>query len=166
MPQVTFLKPITMITERTDTIVTLSNSCILGKGCKLHTHYEVWNYGEPVEKFTIFGKQYAVDQWGQTYELPHEEYIIPHQETPMIHDVYASDTIKPSNSVFLVHPKPYQRIEIKPKTVVEKVQNIDAPVMGLLFSFTILLTAYWAYNSFNSWAKLFNELRQCLSYSS
>ena len=152
--------------ERTDTIVTLSNTCILGKGCKLHTHYEVWNYGEPIEKFTIFGKEYATDQWGNTFQLPHKNYVMPHTETPMIQDVYASDTITPSSSPFLVHPKPYQRIEIKPKTVVNCDKTIDAPVMGLLFSFTILLTAYWLYNSLSSWSKLFNDLRRCLSYTS
>ena len=152
--------------ERTDTIVTLSNTCILGKGCKLHTHYEVWNYGEPIEKFTIFGKEYATDQWGNTFQLPHKNYVMPHTEMSMIHDVYASDTITPSSSIFLVHPKPYQRIEIKPKTVVKCDNTIDAPVMGLLFSFTILLTAYWAINSIASWGKLFNELRRCLYYTS
>ena len=155
-----------MITERADTIVTLSNTCILGKGCKLHTHYEVWNYGEPVQKFTIFGKHYATDQWGQTFELPQDKYNLPHSETPMINDVYASDTITPSSSPFLVHPKPYQRIEVKPKTVIKHEQTIDAPVMGLLFSFTILLTAYWLYNSLSSWGKLYTELRQCLYYTS
>jgi hypothetical protein len=152
--------------ERTDTIVTLSNTCILGKGCKLHTHYEVWNYGEPVTKFTIFGKEYATDQWGNTFQLPHKNYVMPHIEKPMIHDVYASDTITPSSSIFLVHPKPYQRIEIKPKTVTKCDKTIDAPVMGLLFSFTILLTVYWLYNSLSSWGKLFNDLRRCLSYTS
>lgn len=166
MPLVTYLKPRQMTTERADTIVTLSNSCILGKGCKLHTHYEVWNYGEPVTKFTIFGKHYATDQWGQTFELPQDKFNMPHQETPMIHDVYASDTITPSSSIFLVHPKPYQRIEVKPKTVIKHEQNIDAPVMGMLFSFTIFLTAYWLYNSISSWGKLYSELRQCLSYTS
>jgi len=155
-----------MTTERTDTIVTLSNSCILGKGCKMHTHFEVWHYGEPVQKFTIFGKQYAVDQWGQTYELAHDSYVIPNTEQPMIHTIYASDTITPSSSQFLVHPPAYKRIEIKPKTIIKHEQTMDAPVMGLLFSFTILLTAYWLYNSLASWGKLFNELRRCLSYSS
>lgn len=166
MPLVIFLKPKKMITERADTIVTLDTSCILGKGCKLHTHYDVWIYTEPLDKFSIFGKYYAVDQWGQTFEIPPPQYNLPHQETPMIHDTYASDTITPSNSPYLAHPKPYQRIEIKPKTIIKNEQNIDAPVMGMLFSFTIALTAYWLYNSLSSWGKLYNELRQCLYYTS
>ena len=79
---------------------------------------------------------------------------------------YAGDSITPTSSPFLIHPAPYQRIEIKPKTVVNCERTIDAPIMGMLFSFTILLTAYWLYNSLASWGKLFKDLRRCLYYSS
>jgi hypothetical protein len=84
----------------------------------------------------------------------------------MIEHIYASDTITPSNSPFLIHPAPYKRIEIKPKTIVNCDKTMDAPVMGLLFSFTILLTAYWGINSLASWGKLFTDIRRCLYYTS
>ena len=57
---------------------------------------------------------------------------------------------------------PYHSIEIKPKTVLTYNHTIDAPIMGMLFTFTIMLAVYWLVNSLNSWEKLYSDLRKCL----
>jgi hypothetical protein len=134
-----------------DTIVTLSKSCLVGKGCIRHTHYQVINRSEPIHNIVIFARK--------------EDYIIP-DIFIFMEKKYAGDSITPTSSPFLIHPAPYERMEIKPKTVVNCERTIDAPIMGMLFSFTILLTAYWFYNSLASWGKLFKDLRRCLYYSS
>jgi hypothetical protein len=134
-----------------DTIVTLSKSCLVGKGCIRHTHYQVVNRSEPIHNIAIFARK--------------EDYIIP-DIFIFMEKKYSGDSITPTSSPYLIHPAPYQRMEIKPKTVVNCDHNIDAPIMGMLFSFTILLTAYWLYNSLASWGKLYSDLRRCLSYTS
>lgn len=117
-----------------------------------------------MQKFTIFGKHYCTNQWGQTFELPADE---PMPEPIPMQKIYASDTIKPSTSAFLVHPKPEQKIIIKPKTeFCEYKPTMDGPVMGMLLTFTIYLTAQWAWSSLPAWSNLYSELKQCLRYSS
>ena len=98
-----------------------------------------------MEKFTIFGKHYCTNQWGQTFEIAADEPMpLRHTMTK----VYASDTIKPSTSAFLVKPKAEQKIIIKPRTEFREYQpTMDGPVMGMLLTFTIYLTAQWAWSS-------------------
>ena len=154
---------------RDSVITTLDNGCVVGIGCKVHTHHHVIKL-EPqilyqsMQKFTIFGKHYCTNQWGQTFELPADE---PMPEPIPMQKIYASDTIKPSTSAFLVHPKPEQKIIIKPKTeFCEYKPTMDGPVMGMLLTFTIYLTAQWAWSSLPAWSNLYSELKQCLRYSS
>ena len=115
-------------------------------------------------KFTIFGKHYCTNQWGQTFELPTDE---PMPEPQPMQQIYASDTIKPSTSAFLLAPKPQQKIIIKPKTeFADYKPTMDGPVMGILLTFTIYITAQWAWNSIGAWNNLYSELKECLRYSS
>ena len=117
-----------------------------------------------MEKFTIFGKHYCTNQWGQTFEIAADEPMIEPQ--PM-QQTYASDTITPTQSAFLVKPKAEQKIIIKPRTEFREYQpTMDAPVMGMLLTFTIYLTAQWAWSSIDAWSNLCSELKQCLRYSS
>jgi len=117
-----------------------------------------------LQNFTIFGKQYCTNQWGQTFEIAADDPMpIPQ---PM-QKIYASDTITPTTSAFLVAPKPEQKIIIKPRTEFAEYQpTMDAPVMGMLLTFTIYLTAQWAWSSMSAWSNLYSELNQCLRSSS
>ena len=159
----------TMDDGRDSIITTLDESCILGKGCTIHTHYHVIKLEPQVVyqsmvKFSIFGKQYCTNQWGQTFELPADKPIP--QSNPMQHS-YASDTIQPSASAFLVKPKKEASIIIKPRTEYSEYKpTMDAPVMGMLLTFTIYLTAQWAWCSISSWSNLYSELSACLRSSS
>ena len=115
-------------------------------------------------KFTIFGKQYCTNQWGQTYELPADE---PIPEPTLMQQTYASDTITPTTSAFLLAPKPEAKIIIKPRTeYTEYKPTMDGPVMGTLLVFTIYITAHWAWNSMSAWNNLYSELSACLRSSS
>jgi hypothetical protein len=150
-------------------ITTLDEGCVVGIGCKVHTHHytihiEPQIVYQSMEKFTIFGKNYCTNQWGQTYELPSIE---PVPEPILMQQTYASDTITPTTSAFLLAPKPEQKIIIKPRTdFAEYKATMDAPVMGMLLTFTIYLTAQWAWSSMSAWLNLCSELKQCLRFSS
>lgn len=150
-------------------ITTLDEGCVVGIGCKVHTHHHTIHI-EPqivyqsMVKFTIFGKQYCTNQWGQTYELPPIE---PVPEPILMQQTYASDTIQPSTSAFLLAPKPEAKIIIKPRTeFTEYKPTMDAPIMGMLLTFTIYLTTQWAWSSIEHWSNLCSELKQCLRSSS
>lgn len=150
-------------------ITTLDEGCVVGIGCKVHTHHHRIEVKPQViyqsmTKITIFGKQYCTNQWGQTFEIAADDPLpIPQ---PM-QKIYASDTITPTTSSFLVATKPEQKIIIKPRTEFAEYQpTMDAPVMGMLLTFTIYLTAQWAWSSMSAWSNLCSELKQCLRYSS
>ena len=148
---------------------TLDEGCVVGIGCKVHTHHHTIHIEPQVvyqsmEKFTIFGRNYCTNQWGQTYELPPTE---PMPEPQPMQQTYASDTIKPSTSVFLLAPKPEAKIIIKPRTEFREYQpTMDAPIMGMLLTFTIYITAQWAWSSMSAWSNLYSELSTCLRSSS
>ena len=150
-------------------ITTLDPVCVLGIGCKLHTHHQRIDVKPQViyqsmNKFTIFGRNYCTNQWGQTYELPADDPVLMPQ--PM-QQTYASDTITPTTSAFLLAPKPEHKIIIKPRTEYTHYKpTMDGPVMGLLLTFTIYLTAQWAWSSMGAWSNLCSELNQCLRSSS
>ena len=150
-------------------ITTLDEGCVVGIGCKVHTHHHRIEVKPQViyqsmEKFTIFGRNYCTNHWGQTYELPPIE---PMPEPIFMQQTYASDTITPSTSAFLLAPKPEAKIIIKPRTeFTEYKPTMDAPIMGMLLTFTIYLTAQWAWSSISAWSNLCSELKQCLRYSS
>ena len=150
-------------------ITTLDAGCVVGIGCKVHTHHHRVEIKpqvvyQPLQNFTIFGKEYCTNQWGQTFEIAADE---PMPEPPTMTQVYASDTIQPSTSAFLIAPKPEPKIIIKPRTeFTEYKPTMDAPIMGMLLTFTIYLTAQWAYSSMGAWSNLYSELKQCLRYSS
>jgi hypothetical protein len=150
-------------------VTTLDEGCVVGIGCKVHTHHHRIEVKPQViyqsmEKFTIFGKQYCTNQWGQTFELAAVEPVPMPQ--PM-QQFYASDTITPTTSAFLLAPKPEQKIIIKPRTeFAEYNQTMDAPIMGMLLTFTIYITAQWACSSMSAWSNLYSELNQCLRSSS
>ena len=150
-------------------ITTLDVGCVVGIGCKVHTHHHRVEIKpqvvyQPLQNFTIFGKNYCTNQWGQTFEIASNE---PMPEPPTMTQVYASDTIQPSTSAFLIAPKPEPKIIIKPRTEFTQYKpTMDAPIMGMLLTFTIYLTAQWAYSSMGAWSNLYSELKQCLRYSS
>jgi len=150
-------------------ITTLDEGCVVGIGCKVHTHHHRIEVKPQViyqsmEKFTIFGKNYCTNQWGQTYEMPPTD-IVP--EPQPMQKIYASDTITPTTSAFLLTPKPEAKIIIKPRTEFAEYQRtMDAPIMGMLLTFTIYLTAQWAWSSMSAWSNLCSELNQCLRSSS
>ena len=159
----------TMDDGRDSVITTIDEGCVVGIGCKVHTHHHTIHI-EPqivyqsMVKFTIFGKQYCTNQWGQTYELPADE---PMPETKLMTQFYASDTITPSTSAFLLAPKPEAKIIIKPRTeYTDYKPTLDGPVMGILLTFTIYLTAQWAWSSMGAWNILYSELSACLRSSS
>lgn len=117
-----------------------------------------------MEKFTIFGKQYCTNQWGQTFEIAADE---PVPEPKPMQQFYASDTIQPTTSAFLLAPKPEAKIIIKPRTeYAEYKPTMDGPVMGMLLTFTIYLTVQWAWSSMGAWNNLYSELSACLRSSS
>ncbi len=167
----TYQNQVTMDDGRDTVQITtsLDAACVIGIGCKLHTHHHVIHLEPQVvyqsmQKFTIFGKHYCTNQWGQTYELPSDK---PIPEPTTMQQIYASDTIKPSTSAFLLAPKPEVKFIIKPRAEFREYQpTMDAPVMGLLLTFTIYLTAQWAWSSMTAWSNLYSELKQCLRYSS
>lgn len=150
-------------------ITTLDEGCVVGIGCKVHTHHHRIEVKpqviyQPLQNFTIFGKNYCTNQWGQTFEIATDE---PMPEPIFMQQTYASDTIQPSTSAFLLAPKPEQKIIIKPRTeFTEYKPTMDGPVMGMLLTFTIYLTVQWAWSSMPAWNKLYSELNQCLRYSS
>ena len=159
----------TMDDGRDSTYTTIDEGCVVGLGCKVHTHHHTIHI-EPqivyqsMEKFTIFGRNYCTNQWGQTYELPADE---PTLEPIPMQQNYASDTITPSTSAFLLAPKPEAKIIIKPRTeFTEYKPTMDAPIMGMLLTFTIYLTAQWAWSSMTAWNNLYSELSACLRSSS
>ena len=159
----------TMDEGRDSTYTTIDEGCVVGLGCKVHTHHHTIHI-EPqivyqsMVKFTIFGKQYCTNQWGQTYELPADE---PIPEPKPMQQIYASDTITPTTSAFLLAPKPEAKIIIKPRTeYTEYKPTMDGPVMGTLLVFTIYITAHWAWNSMSAWNNLYSELSACLRSSS
>jgi len=159
----------TMDEGRDSTYTTIDDGCVVGLGCKVHTHHHTIHL-EPqilyqsMVKFTIFGKHYCTNQWGQTFELPTDE---PMPEPQPMQQIYASDTIKPSTSAFLLAPKPEAKIIIKPRTQYSEYKpTMDGPVMGILLTFTIYITAQWAWSSISAWNNLYSELKECLRYSS
>jgi hypothetical protein len=154
---------------RDSTYTTIDEGCVVGIGCKVHTHHHTIHI-EPqivyqsMVKFTIFGKQYCTNQWGQTYELPADD---PIPEPTLMQQTYASDTITPTTSAFLLAPKPEAKIIIKPRTEYSDYKpTMDGPVMGTLLVFTIYITAHWAWNSMSAWNNLYSELSACLRSSS
>ena len=159
----------TMDDGRDSVITTLDEGCVVGIGCKVHTHHHTIHIEpqvvyQPLQNFTIFGRNYCTNQWGQTFELPPIE---PMPEPPTMTQVYASDTIQPTTSAFLLAPKPQAKIIIKPRTEFTQYKpTMDAPIMGMLLTFTIYLTAQWAWSSMGAWSNLYSELKQCLRYSS
>lgn len=150
-------------------ITTLDAGCVVGIGCKVHTHHHRIEIKpqvvyQPMHNFTIFGVNYCTNQWGQTFEVPADEPVP--EPTPM-QQTYASDTITPTQSAFLVKPEQEAKIIIKPRTeFTEYKPTMDAPVMGMLLTFTIYITAHWAWNSMSAWSNLYSELNQCLRSSS
>jgi hypothetical protein len=150
-------------------ITTLDAGCVVGIGCKVHTHHHRIEIKpqvvyQPIQNFTIFGRNYCTNQWGQTFELPVDD---PMPEPKPMQQTYASDTIQPTQSAFLIAPKPEAKIIIKPRTeYAEYKPTMDAPIMGMLLTFTIYITAQWAWSSMSAWSNLFSELKQCLRYSS
>jgi hypothetical protein len=154
---------------RDSTYTTIDEGCVVGIGCKVHTHHhsihiEPQIVYQSMEKFTIFGKNYCTNQWGQTFEIAADEPM------PLRHTMtkfYASDTITPTQSAFLVKPKAEQKIIIKPRTEFTQYKpTMDAPIMGMLLTFTIYITAQWAWSSMSAWSNLYSELNQCLRSSS
>jgi hypothetical protein len=88
-------------------------------------------------------------------------------EPKPMQQTYASDTIQPTQSAFLIAPKPEAKIIIKPRTeFTEYKPTMDAPIMGMLLTFTIYITAQWAWSSMSAWSNLYSELNQCLRSSS
>ena len=161
----------TMDDGRDSTYTTIDDGCVVGLGCKVHTHHHTIHI-EPqivyqsMEKFTIFGKNYCTNQWGQTYELPPIEPV-PEPQPIHMQQTYASDTITPRSSAFLLAPKPEAKIIIKPRTEYSEYKpTMDAPIMGMLLTFTIYLTAQWAWSSMSAWSNLYSGLNQCLRSSS
>ena len=150
-------------------ITTLDEGCVVGIGCKVHTHHHRIEIKpqvvyQPIQNFTIFGRNYCTNQWGQTFELPVDD---PMPEPKPMQQTYASDTIQPSTSAFLIAPKPEAKIIIKPRTeYAEYKPTMDAPIMGMLLTFTIYITAQWAWSSMSAWSNLYSELSACLRSSS
>jgi hypothetical protein len=150
-------------------ITTLDAGCVVGIGCKVHTHHHRIEIKpqvvyQPIQNFTIFGRNYCTNQWGQTFELPSDE---PMPEPKPMQQTYASDTITPTQSAFLIAPKHEAKIIIKPRTeFTEYKPTMDAPIMGMLLTFTIYITAQWAWSSMSAWSNLYSELNQCLRSSS
>jgi len=150
-------------------ITTLDEGCVVGIGCKVHTHHHRIEIKpqvvyQPIQNFTIFGRNYCTNQWGQTFELPVDD---PMPEPKPMQQTYASDTIQPTQSAFLIAPKPEAKIIIKPRTeFTEYKPTMDAPIMGILLTFTIYITAQWAWSSMSAWSNLYSELNQCLRSSS
>jgi len=150
-------------------ITTLDAGCVVGIGCKVHTHHHRIEIKpqvvyQPIQNFTIFGRNYCTNQWGQTFELPVDD---PMPEPKPMQQTYASDTIQPSTSAFLIAPKPEAKIIIKPRTeYAEYKPTMDAPIMGMLLTFTIYITAQWAWSSMSAWNNLYSELSACLRSSS
>jgi hypothetical protein len=150
-------------------ITTLDEGCVVGIGCKVHTHHHRIEIKpqvvyQPIQNFTIFGRNYCTNQWGQTFELPVDD---PMPEPKPMQQTYASDTIQPTQSAFLIAPKPEAKIIIKPRTeFTEYKPTMDAPIMGMLLTFTIYITAQWAWSSMSAWSNLYSELNQCLRSSS
>jgi hypothetical protein len=88
-------------------------------------------------------------------------------EPKPMQQTYASDTIQPTQSAFLIAPKPEAKIIIKPRTeFTEYKPTMDAPIMGMLLTFTIYITAQWAWSSMSAWSNLYSELSTCLRSSS
>lgn len=150
-------------------ITTLDEGCVVGIGCKVHTHHHRIEIKpqvvyQPIQNFTIFGRNYCTNQWGQTFELPVDD---PMPEPKPMQQTYASDTIQPTQSAFLIAPKPEAKIIIKPRTeFTEYKPTMDAPIMGMLLTFTIYITAQWAWSSMSAWSNLYSELSTCLRSSS
>jgi hypothetical protein len=150
-------------------ITTLDAGCVVGIGCKVHTHHHRIEIKpqvvyQPIQNFTIFGRNYCTNQWGQTFELPVDD---PMPEPKPMQQTYASDTIQPTQSAFLIAPKPEAKIIIKPRTEFTQYKpTMDAPIMGMLLTFTIYITAQWAWSSMSAWSNLYSELNQCLRSSS
>lgn len=153
--------------EVQDTIITLDYGCVIGLGCKVHTHHKIADKQmQAIERFTIFGKHYCTNQLGQTFELPTDEPVYK-QEPILMQKIYASDTISPTNNVFLLPQKLEAKIIIKPRTEFAEIKHtMDAPVMGMLLTFTIYLAAQWALCSIGAWSNLCSELKQCLRSTS
>jgi hypothetical protein len=150
-------------------ITTLDAGCVVGIGCKVHTHHHRIEIKpqvvyQPIQNFTIFGRNYCTNQWGQTFELPSDD---PMPEPKPMQQTYASDTIQPTQSAFLIAPKPEAKIIIKPRTEFTQYKpTMDAPIMGMLLTFTIYITAQWAWSSMSAWSNLCSELSTCLRSSS
>ena len=150
-------------------ITTLDAGCVVGIGCKVHTHHHRIEIKpqvvyQPIQNFTIFGRNYCTNQWGQTFELPVDD---PMPEPKPMQQTYASDTIQPTQSAFLIAPKPEAKIIIKPRTEFTQYKpTMDAPIMGMLLTFTIYITAQWAWSSMSAWSNLYSELSTCLRSSS
>jgi hypothetical protein len=150
-------------------ITTLDAGCVVGIGCKVHTHHHRIEIKpqvvyQPIQNFTIFGRNYCTNQWGQTFELPVDD---PMPEPKPMQQTYASDTIQPTQSAFLIAPKPEAKIIIKPRTeFTEYKPTMDAPIMGMLLTFTIYITSQWAWSSMSAWSNLYSELSTCLRSSS
>jgi len=150
-------------------ITTLDAGCVVGIGCKVHTHHHRIEIKpqvvyQPIQNFTIFGRNYCTNQWGQTFELPVDDSM---PEPKPMQQTYASDTIQPTQSAFLIAPKPEAKIIIKPRTeFTEYKPTMDAPIMGMLLTFTIYITAQWAWSSMSAWSNLYSELSTCLRSSS
>jgi len=150
-------------------ITTLDEGCVVGIGCKVHTHHHRIEIKpqvvyQPIQNFTIFGRNYCTNQWGQTFELPVDD---PMPEPKPMQQTYASDTITPTQSAFLIAPKPEAKIIIKPRTEFSEYKpTMDAPIMGMLLTFTIYITAQWAWSSMSAWSNLYSELSTCLRSSS
>lgn len=121
---------------------------------------------QAIERFTIFGKHYCTNQLGQTFELPTDEPVYK-QEPILMQKIYASDTIRPTNLSYLIYPKQGAQLIVKPRTEFAQIKHtMDAPVMGMLLTFTIYLAAQWALCSIGAWLNLCSDIKQCLRSTS
>ena len=167
-----------MIKLNSDTLITytLDPICVIGEICKIHKykHIEVISkYGKTTEMQTDYlnsnfdlKNNYFISETGQIFFTEKEttavnyNFVIPaalirYSDTLKLNDLQylkQGDT-RSANELIVLHP---QKETISPQN------DLNAVCMGVEFSFMLVCTSVYLFNSLNLWFAMFSKINFAL----
>lgn len=167
-----------MIKLNSDTLITytLDPVCVIGEICKIHKykHIEVISkYGKTTEMQTDYlnsnfdlKNNYFISETGQIFFTEKETTAVNYNFVIPEADIRYSDTLKlndlqylkqgdtrSANELIVLHPQ---------KETISVKNDLNGLCLGIEFSFMLVCTSVYLFNSLNSWFAMFSKINFAL----
>jgi predicted mannosyl-3-phosphoglycerate phosphatase (HAD superfamily) len=167
-----------MINNNLDTLITysLDPACVIGQVCKIHKHkhIEIINkYGKTTkmqpdytnENFDL-KNNYFISESGQIFYSEKETTIVNYNfQVPKVL-IRFSDTLKLNDLKHLKQGDTRSASELVAlhpiKETIIPQNDLNAVCLGVEFSFMLVCTSVYLFNSFNDWFAMFSKIKFAL----